>query len=144
MISLASESSGGDDTSASICGPPVGGAPMYATGFHVIPARLRAPPQTALRTARGSRATAVSRRGAARTPIVPLTTQPPSARARSDRRERRPARVLAVMLTMEPIPSGAVSMSRTRCPVRAPGRTVTQMMFSCSVSGPTRGAKMRP
>ena len=69
-----------------------------------IPARSRpalsAPAQTALSTARGSRATAVSRRGAARTPMVPDTTQPPSARARSASRERRPERVVAVTVTM--------------------------------------------
>ena len=101
LISLASESSGGEDTSARICGPPVGGAPMKGDGFHAIPARLSALPHTALRTARGSRVTAVSRRGAARTPMLPVTTHPPSARDRSARRERRPERVVAVTVTIE-------------------------------------------
>jgi hypothetical protein len=109
-----------------------------------MPARLSAPAHTASSTARGSRVAAVSRRGAARTPMLPLTIQPPSPRGRSTRRERRPERVVAVTVTRELISSGAVSISRARRPTFAPGRTVTQMTFSCSVSGPTSGAKIRP
>jgi hypothetical protein len=109
-----------------------------------MPARLSALPHTALNTARGSRVTAVSRRGIARAPIVPVTTHPPSARGRRPSRERRPERVVAVTVTMEPMPSGAVSMTRTRWPARLPGWTVTHTMFSWSVSGPTSGAKIRP
>ena len=84
------------------------------------------------------------RRAPARVPMVPVTTHPPSSRVRSASRERRPARVLAVMVTIDPMPLGAVSMSRTRCPGFAPGATVSQTTFSCRVSGPMRGAKIRP
>ena len=76
--------------------------------------------------------------------MLPVTTHPPSARDRSARRERRPERVVAVTVTIEPMPSGAVSITRTRWPMRLPGCTVIQTMFSCRVSGPTSGAKIRP
>src|SRR4029078_2635355 len=90
-ISLASESSVGEDTSASTRGALLGGAPMNDDGFQVIPAfwsaRVHAPP----RTISGAGATAASRRPRARTPIAPVMTQPPSGRARRARLERRAA-----------------------------------------------------
>ena len=76
--------------------------------------------------------------------MLPDNTHPPSARPLKARRDRRPERVLAVTVTIERMPSGAVSMMRGRCPMRVPGCTVIQTTFSCSVSGPTSGAKMRP
>ena len=116
LISLASESSGAEATSARICGSPSAAGVASPLAFQTIPARLSAAPQTAFSTALGSEATAVSRRGAARTPSVPLTTQPPSARCRSASRLRRPDRVVAVTVTSGAMPSGAVSITRTRRP----------------------------
>ena len=109
-----------------------------------MPARVRAEPHTASSTSLGSDATVVSRRGAARAPMVPATIHPPSRRRCSDRRERRPDVVLAVTVTRELIALGAVSTRRARWPALAPGRTVSQTTFSWTVSGPTSGAKRRP
>src|SRR5215203_475055 len=77
LISLANESSGGEATSASTLGDASNDAFGRLVRFQVMPARFSAELQAADRTALGSLDTVVSRRGAARAPKVPLTTQPP-------------------------------------------------------------------
>src|SRR6185437_14758353 len=144
LISLARESRGGEATSASTREVPPRGRVLFPPRFQTIPALWRAVPQTAARTAFGSRAVAVSLRGIARTPIVPVTTHPPPCLATRCRRERRPLRVVAVTEISELIPWGATSTSRARSPGRLPGRMVNHTIFSCTISGPTRGAKIRP
>src|SRR5215217_2905289 len=104
LISLASESSEGEATSASTLGDPSSGAFILADWDQVTPARRRAVLHAADSTALGSPETAVSRRGAARTPRVPLITQPPPLLGTRRSRERRPLRVVAVTVTSELMP----------------------------------------
>ena len=138
-MSRASESKVGENTSANTI--LLVSLETLLRDSQRMPDRRRALAHAAANTASGFVAVTAKYLDRARTPMVPLTTQPPPGAVRTRSRVLRPATVVAVTRMRRPTPAGRSQESAALSPIFLAGLTLKATEFSLIVSVPISGAK---